>query len=179
MIRKLRRRHLWLWSILAVVLPLLFVASLIARRDPPRVDRIQPPLESAKPSATTDLAGTMRWQGADVETRLLARGSDASLISLTPNGRGLAADLVVYWTDSAPVIEDGLPSGARLLGSLGNGTSLLVPQTGRLASRPKAATDRLDGYLSLYSVSRRHVVAHADLSKLDLKVEPRRRSEAG
>ena len=49
MIRSLRRRHLWLVTLVAVVVGVLLVLALNARPERPVQDRFSPRLESSKP----------------------------------------------------------------------------------------------------------------------------------
>ena len=165
MIRGLRRSHWVIWTVLAVALPVLFVAALNARREVPKVDRLQGPLEAASvPTTDRSPVGRIELTGAALDLHLVARGNDASLISLKPDGTGMPADLVVYWSKTGSRVGDPLPPAAMFLGSLGNGATLLVPRVGRKAAE-------MGGFLSLFSESQRTVVGQADLSSFPIEAD--------
>ena len=162
MIRAHRRRHLGAFTILAVVLPVILVAALAARRTPPVV--------ASAPTALTDPA-LDTWVALDsaeaevlevpIRIRLLA-----PLPSTTPTRFGVELeptqpigrpDVLVYWTASPPAINEALPSDGLLLGSIG-GTR---PRRFEL---PQPAL-QIRGSLILYSAAHREVLGTLPVPK--------------
>ncbi len=157
MIRAHRRRHLRAFTILAVVLPVIFFAALTTRRTPPVVASV--------PTALTDptLATWVAHDSAEAQVlevpiriRLLApsattRGPLTRLgVELEPVRAMGRPDVLVYWTASMPPSNEALPSDAFLLGSIGGAKP-------RRFELPQPAL-QARGSLIIYSAAHREIL---------------------
>jgi hypothetical protein len=154
MILPLRQRHRRIAISLGVVLPIVFIAGIAARKPVPTV--------ASLPSETGTLAlgpAARVWARSDlfaktaVQVRLLrenvANGRAALEFSAT---RDLVKpDLIVYWVPDSPKVIETIPDNALLLGAF-NSASLLLPA--------KVFTE--NGVLVLYSLANNEIV---DVSK--------------
>lgn len=158
MITSLRNRHRVIVTALAFFVPIVFISGLMIRNPIPPSDRL--------PTIHTDL-GTEQasvlyedknlWKGQAITARVVAIEHNRSTLFLELQGtRNLAEpDLLVYWSESQPLPER-LAENAILLGKL-NGV-----QVERLPL-PERASD-IRGYLTIYSLAHRKIVATAELS---------------
>ena len=158
MIRPLRTRHrLWVTA-LAVALPLLFAAGLLARKPPAVMERLPAELQpqtDAFPVVLEEYADL--WSTVDIHTRLLGDRQPPTrlAIALSSTAMANAPDALVYWTiDPAPTGETPL-DGAYLIGSLFGNSSpyLALPDTAL----------HVDGHLILYSLAHQETLATASL----------------
>jgi len=152
MIRALRRRHRTIVSLLAVALPLLGVAGLVARRPIPA----QEPLpEALGPSEIETPAGAPRsrlsWPGGALT---LVRLSATELV-LEPQVEIAGAELLVYWTVDAPAPGGNLPAESWLLGRVDGARACRLT----LPSRAQESA----GSLVLYDLAHQTVVATTEL----------------
>ncbi len=153
MIRPLRKRHARVMRVLAVVLPVGFVAALLAREEPQVSGRL--------PDEGPILEAPMRTEqrvfaGLDILTRV-GRTEGRTVVELEPREELRVPDLIVYWTSTvAPTDagDDALPSDAHLLGALG--------EHARRFALPRNASG---GSLVLYDMGNSEVVAMAPLPR--------------
>lgn len=158
MIASLRNRHRIIVTALAFFVPIVFVSGLMIRKPIPPSDRL--------PITHTDLATEQAsvlyedknlWKGQAITTRVVVIERDRSNLFLELQGtRNLAEpDVLVYWSESQP-LPDRLPENALLLGKLSG------VQVERLSLPERASAIR--GYLTIYSLAHRKIVAAAELS---------------
>ena len=147
MIRPLRRRHLVLWTMLAIVLPGVLLTALVGRAPTPLEDSI--PWETRELTVPDGHRSTWADQplemivGGDLEGRRLARLRPLRPIS--------DPDLLVYWI---PAAGSSVESGV-LLGTFDGRR----PQTYELPSA--AATG--GGSIALYSLAHGEMLGRAPL----------------
>lgn len=158
MIRPLRRRHRVTVSVLAVVLPVLFVAGLLTRRPPAVMETLPGALRPDSGTSSILLAEEPGlWGDAAITTRLYADGTPAArlAVALRPDAYLKAPDILVYWHPTRPT-DDAVPDGAYLLGTLAgtHAQRFILPDTAL----------RADGHLMLYSLGHRQVIATAGLA---------------
>lgn len=117
MIRPLRVRHRVMTGTLAVLVPVGFALAIAARPDLPRdpyVDADRPPADMGGGVP----AGSTVWEVEALSLRVaLAPGSPAVLL-LLPYEDPRRADVLVYWSPTGAARSEGIPGGARLLGTL-------------------------------------------------------------
>ena len=157
MIRSLRKRHMATFSVLLVVLPLLYALALSVRSEPKSVDEL-PAFGDDAAAFSVVLAERAHDSSAfKATTRIVADQSPAGQIRLeiALHANIEAPDMLLYW--SASDVESGgqLPSNAYLLGSLQAASRQQVPL-------PSAAREK-DGRLILYSLGHQEVVASVPL----------------
>ena len=111
MIQPLRRYHRFSFLALAVLIPVLFGAGLLARRPLVSVEATSDRINLIMPSGTAMIADSRELWGKAVD----------------------GPDLLVYWTEDEPGLSS-LPANAQLLGSLESGrqAALRVPRGGHL-----------------------------------------------
>jgi hypothetical protein len=146
-IRELRRRHRRTITWLAVVVPVLFLASVAGRQSHPRPAPAPPRLEPAAPRrARFTVLERPRIDGEFVAPDS-AGGSPG--LRLIPDDDPGIPDLLAYW---APSRGDGrtVPPNAVLLGALRGGRS-----RGFTLPGPGAASG---GYLILLSLARAELI---------------------
>ena len=147
MIRSLRTQHRVTFTVLAVILPVLFVAGLRARRPIPSVPRL-PDYESS----FDQRSGFILWDEIGIKARISSStiGRAKTFLDVIPVRELEEPDLLLYWDDRRP--ETGsLSEKAILLGSL-KGVKprrLIVPQ-----SVPASV-----GYVILFSLAHQRVIA--------------------
>ena len=159
MIRPLRRRHRVMVTVLAVTLPILFVAGLLARQPQARVETIPEAVASSSETHPRLLAEEPNlWGELAIITRLHADAAPASglAVELHPEAYLKAPDVLVYWHVGTMPAENIIPDGAYLLGALA-GT-----QAWRFALPDTAL--HADGHLILYSLGHQQTIATARLS---------------
>jgi hypothetical protein len=149
MIRSLRRRHRLLITLLAVVVPAVFVLALAARPTMPRVAELPgavPPFPSPAP-----VAG--QWDGLfeplPVTLRLL-EGTAGRWVELVARRPLAEPDPLLYWSSGGAVVGAALPGDAVLLGRLGDGP-LALPAEAEV------------GEMVIYSLAHYEVAAAAPL----------------
>jgi hypothetical protein len=138
MIQPLRTYHRRMFLVLAVALPAVFLAGLVARRKPTRT--------VSSVSRSVLVAGT-DWRKHFFVVLATHGPNGVRFASLVPTKPSIVPDGLVYFSDSAPH-GDSLPEQATLLGRFEIGTS--YP-----ASSP--------GFLILYSPAQRAVIDFAPL----------------
>lgn len=105
MIRFLRKRHLYMWSVLAVLLPIGFVAALLVQKAPKEVGALSFKEEGK-------LLGQMYLQWGPVQRRMLADSTQELQFRIVEAVK--AAGLVVYIAES----EMNEPADGQLLARL-------------------------------------------------------------
>lgn len=140
MIRSLRRRHRQVFLVLAVVLPLLFAAGLVARRTVPVAEA--PPV---KLPTASDRPGLVAWDEAG-----LRLGSGADYLDVVPTGAAEFPDILLYWSPDPPE-ADTPGSQAFLLGAIDGVRA-------QRCSLPDFARE-VDGYLIAWSLAHRRAIA--------------------
>jgi hypothetical protein len=135
MTRPLRRAHQSIWLALAVALPTLMAASLALRPFQATDERIADRITFRLPNGTEMIADSRDLWGSPVDE----------------------PDPLIYWAaeagGGAGRGPEGPPRGARLVGALARGrqAALVLPASG--------------GYLLLYSLAHREVLASAPAPK--------------
>ncbi len=131
MIRRLRRQHRVTFLILAVLLPAVVVAAVLARPElPPEPEQLAWRDQRPGGRTTFEIAQESGW------------------ITLTRTSACGAPDLLLYWApEPGRTGEAGLPEGARLLGTL-------PPQPDM-----RVRLSETGGHVILYSLG--HRVVHA------------------
>ena len=158
MIRPLRTRHRVMVTVLAVALPVLFVAGLLARKPLVGMDATPEalqPFSETYPMLLTETPDL--WGEFAIQTRLHADTAPASrlAVELHPEAYLKAPDVLVYWNVDTPLAEGAIPDGAYLLGTLA-GTQA------RHFALPDTAL-HTDGHLILYSLAHQQTIATARL----------------
>jgi hypothetical protein len=158
MITSLRNRHRIIITALAFFIPIVFVSGLMIRKPVPPSDRL-PIIQTdfATEQASVLYEDKNLWKGQAMTTRVVAIDRNRSNLFLELQGtRDLAEpDKLVYWSESQP-LPDRLPENALLLGEL---SGMRVEQL----SLPERAS-AIRGYLTIYSLAHRKIVATAELS---------------
>ncbi|MEM1096610.1 MAG: hypothetical protein AAGJ10_18570 [Bacteroidota bacterium] len=156
MIRPLRTRHRVMVSTLAVVLPVLFVASLLVRQHPAVMDTLPVPVSAEAPSLLRSET-TATFGALSVSLRVYedARPATRLAVALRPDASPSAPDVLAYWSETPPSAAT-LPDAAILLGTLAG------PQS-RTFMLPEAAL-RTEGYLILYSLGHQALLGSSPLS---------------
>lgn len=161
MIHSLRTGHRRVFMALALLLPLLFAAALVARR-PPTPQPLDPRLRSAEaPFLRTVWQRDGLWEGMRLRTRLLLGGDGGAYVELEAQEPLRSPKLLLYWAPARPAGTQPGP-GSRLLGAL----SAIWPQRFEL---PPGSAD--NGVLILYSLGRGRVQASTPLSRNRRAVE--------
>ena len=163
MIRPLRARHRRMMTVLAVVVPVVFVAGLLARQPVPAVDELPGTVRPAVPEGFTEAAvDDAAWGGLALRTTWMVGpataegGPPARGVTLTFLVDPRLPDLLVYW--AAESEGASLALDAHLLGTIGD----LQERSWVL---PGDASD--GGVLVLYSLARQEVVATAAVPPLN------------
>ena len=118
MIARLRSRHRLMTCVLAVVVPVVFAAGILARESVP--------VHEGSAAAERPQTGEILWESADawgdlgIRTRVFLPGEGASahVLELAPAADFQQPDVLVYWSERAPQVAEGVPTGAILLGRL-------------------------------------------------------------
>lgn len=105
MIRSLRKRHFYMWSVLAVLLPIGFVVALMVQKAPKEVENLSFKEEGK-------LLGQMYLQWGPVQRRMLADSTQELQFRIVEPVK--AAGLVVYIAES----EMNEPADGQLLARL-------------------------------------------------------------
>lgn len=154
MIAPLRRRHRLTTTLLAIVVPVLYVVALAARPDEP-VAELPAALAETPPGNVDNDFGELFTDPAIV-VRSRHDGADW-WIELDPKRPVVSPETLVYWTRSSATAGQ-LPEDAYLIGSLAGDRS-------RTFAMPKNALG-LAGSLVLYSLGAQEVVASTRLPAL-------------
>jgi hypothetical protein len=140
MIRPLRTTHHAVFLFLPILLAAVVASGLALRYSWP----------ASHPLLTTDVAAsetTATIAGVNLKIRLLGpTGPTERRVQLVPAAPVASPDLLVYWSEDSAA--KALPSNARLVGSFHAGGIYTLPASGRG-----------QGYLTLYSLAHREVVA--------------------
>lgn len=150
MIQPLRTVHRRVWYGLALLLPAILVAGLLAR--PHRhTGEVAGPNAKLKPTYTSAHA----WAKLPIQTHyFLDAGVTGPAIGFdAPQGLNLA-DPLLYWSPSLPG-SDTLPADAALLGEFAAGKTYSLPS----AAAPGT-------HLILYSLAQKKVIDTATLEKI-------------
>ena len=149
MIRPLRQRHRVMVCTLGVLLPVVFVTGIAARRPVPVTKSVPAELESkVSDFGTVVWTKADLWPGQRIITSLRRNAAGSRAVELM--FRDLAnPDVLVYWAAGKEKAAEGLPDDARLLGALSNGVPLPIPADARGET----------GRFVLYSLADHEVVA--------------------
>ena len=140
--------------ILALLVPILFVVSLMARQDPPDPNSSMPRLYDAvigEFTASSGMSGVFDAQPA-ITYRLL--GNQAAAVELATTEVLRLPELLVYWSPENP--SGFLPEDRVLLGSW----AVTSTRVFKLPARAVGPT----GAITLYSLSQQEVVASTPLN---------------
>ncbi len=134
MIQPLRSYHRWSFLLLAVLLPVLFVAGILVRPKPPQ------------PQAIFRLIASQGsdWQKHFFVVQISAAPTGETSLVLVPIKPVLAPDLLVYYANHAPQLGV-LPADAHLLGRWDIGSTYPLPHP-------------LNGFVLLYSGGQKTVL---------------------
>ena len=158
MIAPLRRRHRLMTTLLAIAVPVLYIAALAARTGQPVAGELPAALTASVPAEVVADLGDF-FEGPAIGLRL--RGDGARWwLELAPRAPVVRPETLVYWTPSAP--GSRLPDDAFLLGALGSRT--------RTFPVPDGALGRA-GWLVLYSLGHQELFAAAELPAIGAPAE--------
>lgn len=157
MIRSLRRRHRVMTTAIAIILPLLFMAGIAARKAIPRME-IPPALAPAEEKFSELIFRKSNfWPELDIAARVFADSIPPSrlAVELHPQRYLKIPDILVYWSETPASAGDKMPESAYLIGTLAGTEQRRFPL-------PPAALDS-DGTLILYSLAQQKVIGIAAL----------------
>jgi hypothetical protein len=97
MILRHRQRHRAVWSLLAIVLPLLYVATLRAR--PPRPSPGDVPVATRGHGSPPANAARGAWHEADGTRARRISGPTEAWLEIELRGAGRPPDLLAYWIE--------------------------------------------------------------------------------
>ena len=131
MILPLRRRHRRMFTVIAILLPVAFVAGVAARRPIPTT---APPEALLSPRQTFSQNA---WNRSDLFTNVAIRvqllhdaaNTNRSALQISPPKDFVKADLLVYWLPAESILKDNIPDDAVLLGAFVSGQPLPMPPT--------------------------------------------------
>lgn len=149
----LRRTHRWVFTVLCVLLPIVFVAGIILRRGVPETTALPPELlpQTQTFTATGREFGDL-FSNSPVRVSLWCDiPGDQYAVSFTAAKNFTKPDLIAYWNAGHPAEVRQLPTSATLLGAFVAGP-LVLPQEAMVT----------EGSLILYSLANQEVV---DVSK--------------
>lgn len=163
MIARLRRRHVLAFASLAVLLPTVYAAALLARVPPARMELpAELVLDRGLGPATQLRSWAVLWPGELLGARLFVTGSDTGgaigtrALRLEPAGVLHHPDLLVYWSQEPITALPGLMR-AWLLGSVD-------PTRAQSFTLPPEA-GREPGYAVLFSLAEQRVLASTPLGR--------------
>lgn len=164
MIRPLRHRHRSHAIVLGILLPIVFVLGIAARKPAPMMGELPQPLAPTSPRFPT-----CGWNSDDsfpksrVSIRLWCQqnGSGPFAVSFYPDANFIKPDLMVYWMPGSPGSIEALPTNAILLGAFG-------PAPFPLSDQVSSA----DGELALYSLADGEIVDVSKIVRLDNGRQP-------
>lgn len=127
MIRPLRQRHRVMACTLGVVLPVVFVAGIAARRPVPVAASV-----ALEVSGDTGTFAQVVWSKPDLWpaqriTTALRRNSSGTMAVQIRSDDLVKPDVLVYWSAGNIAVGESLPVNARLLGTLFNHAPLPIP----------------------------------------------------
>lgn len=156
MIRPLRRRHRFMLTALAVIIPTLYVAALAARRPAARMDAL-PIRLNAHPGAVESRREQLPLQTATNIQLVLLTTAGQRWIELRVGEPLSHPDVLVYWSALGATTSETIPEEAVLLGVLSDlrDSSFEIPHDDR-------------GELLLYSLPHEQIIARASLPEADL-----------
>jgi hypothetical protein len=134
MIQPLRNCHRWAFLLLALLLPVLFVAGILVRPKTPRPRTI----------ARFIAAQGSDWQKHSFVVQISSLSNDETSLAVIPIKPVLAPDLLVYYANHAPQ-RGVLPADAHLLGRWDVESTYPLPHTS-------------NGFVLLYSGAQRTVL---------------------
>jgi hypothetical protein len=149
MILVIRQRHRRIFMVLAIVLPIAFIAGIAARRPVP-TDVLPADLRGPAQNFTaTNWTRSDLFAKAPVQVRLLREheGAGRFAIAFSAAKDFVKPDLIVYWVVGSPTVHDTLPENALLLGTF-SAAALPLPDEATKAS----------GALILYSLADNEIV---------------------
>ena len=131
MILPLRRRHRRMFAVIAILLPVAFVAGVAARRPIPTTT---PPVALLSPRQTFSQSG---WNRSDLFTNVAVQvqmlhdavNTNRIALQISPPKDFVKADLLVYWLPAESILKDNIPDDAILLGAFVSGQPLPMPLT--------------------------------------------------
>lgn len=155
MIRPLRQRHRRMVMVLGVVLPVVCVAGIAARKSAPVTAAL--PVGLVAPSLAF---ASIEWErselfpktGIQIRLRRESAGSGRYAVELSGPKDFVKPDMIVYWVAGTNSIADSVPDNAQLLGGFSPAMALPLPMD--------AAHEA--GRLLVYSLADQEIV---DLSK--------------
>ena len=153
MIQPLRTEHRAAFVALAIVLPVVIVTGLAARR--PRLASGSPPVQLPASAQLVGKSGTL-WPKHAMRTEFYSdsgRPGDIDVV-LTPAEEFNEPDLLLYWSVDPPS-GNSLPAAARLVGSFIAGKPFILPPN----------VDR-SGYLVLFSLPHQTIFDTAKVERL-------------
>jgi len=147
--RGLRQRHRRIWLVLLIVIPLVYVAGLAARRAPLTMERIPDRLTGTfEVSAQPLIESTFAIGETEFGARLFSREGSSSPAVVELERRGTTPlvhpDVLVYWTPTTSGREQSMLADAYFMGILTEGQS-------QQYALPEESTQR-DGRLLFYSL---------------------------
>src|SRR6266496_1812882 len=146
MILPLRQRHRRMFTVLGVLVPIVFVVGIATRKPMPL--RTTPQM-----AADFRAAESLVWERGDIFSQVpvrvrLLHSPVYFAVEFLP-GRGFAKpDLLVYWVTAKQSATDTLPDNATLLGAFNPSVSFQLPQD----------ADRIGGAVVLYSLADHEIV---------------------
>lgn len=161
MIRPLRQRHRIIISVIAVLLPIVFMAGIAARKTIPDMEI---PAAIAQPQPDFPRLVFEKdgfWPALEVTVRVFADSiPPANLaVELQPQNYIKMPDILIYWSASQPASSEQLPETAYLVGTLsGLGKRRFLLPSSAIES---------DGTLILYSLARQEMIAAENLPILE------------
>ncbi len=146
--RRLRNRHRVTATVLAAIVPAVFVAGLAVRPDLPTNATLPGAgIADAATEALTVIDGAQFGIGRIMSGESLT----AVVLAPEPGGGGLGKpDVLVYWSPDNPSGQSAPADGLYLLG-------VMAPQQKRVFDLPPAAASR-PGYLSFYSLAAKEML---------------------
>ncbi|HZS05070.1 MAG TPA: hypothetical protein VFD58_09570 [Blastocatellia bacterium] len=157
MIQPLRQRHRVITTALAFVLPVLFVAGLVVRRQFPSAGQLQKIRQTDPLLENISVGHQELGKGSGIAMYLGSNHSNKEFLELVPSRDPAEPDLLVYWSESEPSSER-LPEAAVLLGAMAGSQPKSFPL-------PEQASAN-KGRIILYSLAHQKVITTADLSTI-------------
>ena len=161
MILPLRRRHFAVFSVLAVVLPLAYVAALATRDPLPIAPAIPAELTEAIPMDLAERLAWIRtgplWTELGIETAVLPDAGGPVEIALRPTRDPKLPKALVYWVPGVQA-RTALPDDAVLVGSLAGQWPVRLSAPAEARGTP--------GRLIVYSLGHQRVVAEGPAPSL-------------
>ena len=156
MIQPLRRLHRGMASAMALAIPAVIAAGIMARQPAPGPASVPSELDFPNDGIRTLFAADDLWRRTRIATRILILPGDPDQrwIELEPLEEFAQPDLLLYWSDAARPRERLAPE-SRLLGALrGRGPRRFsVPDTVNLR----------EGYLILYDLAHAEIFGIAEV----------------